>query len=71
MDHKLSQRERIRNIRVSQVRKFVEKGWKMKQLLYYCENNLGVGRVTAVSYIDEAAEPFRKKYETEENNDTT
>jgi len=38
----------------------------MKQLLNFCEINLKVTRVTAVSYIDEAAKPYRQKYAQEQ-----
>jgi len=63
-----AQRKKVRHTRILDIRKLVEKGWNMKQLLYHCENNLGVGRVTAVSYIDEAAAPHREKYQKEQDN---
>ena len=37
----------------------------MKALLHFCEMKLEVTRVTAVSYIDEAALPYREKYNQE------
>lgn len=61
----------IRHNRVLDIRAKIIMGWKMKALLHYCEDNLGVSRVTAVSYIDEAAEPYRKKYKKEQENATT
>jgi len=61
----------IRHNRVIDLRTKIILGWNMKALLNFCEVNLKVSRVTAVSYIDEAAAPYRKKYEQEENNDTS
>ena len=58
----------IRHNRVLDLRKKILKGWNMKTLLNFCEVKLGVSRVTAVSYIDEAAAPFRKKYQEIEND---
>jgi len=58
----------VRHIRVLDIRSKISKGWSMQDLLNYCKVNLGVSRVTAISYIDEAAAPFRKKLEKEQNN---
>ena len=58
--------KQIRHFRVLNVREKLVSGWNEKDLLDFCEIKLGVSRVTAVSYIDEAAEPYRKKYEGEE-----
>ena len=57
----------IRHSRILDLRSKISKGWNMKSLLSFCDTNLKVSRVTAVSYIDEAAAPYRKKYEKEEN----
>jgi len=62
------QRKQIRHGRVLDIRSKICKGWSMPDLLNYCKVNLGVSKVTAISYIDEAAEPFRKKLEKEQNN---
>lgn len=64
MGHRENQ---IRHNRVLDIRKKISLGWKMEALLDFCKVNLDVARVTAISYIDEAAEPYRKKYETEQN----
>lgn len=56
-------KQEIRHNRILDLRNKIQKGWKMKALIHFCEDNLKVSRVTAVSYIDEAAAPFRKKYE--------
>jgi len=61
----------VRHIRVLDIRSKISKGWSMQDLLNYCKVNLGVTRVTAISYIDEAAKPYRKTYEKEQNNVTS
>jgi len=48
------------------IRSKIVKGWGMKDLVNFCTLNLGVGTQTAISYIDEAAEPYRKKFELEQ-----
>jgi hypothetical protein len=53
----------VRHTRVLDLRKKVLAGWKMEDLMGYCVTRLGVAKVTATSYIDEAAEPYRKKYQ--------
>ena len=53
----------IRHNRVLDIRKKIEKGWTMESLTNFCVVNLGVSKQTATSYIDEAAEPFRKKFQ--------
>jgi len=60
----------VRHIRVLDIRCKIAKGWSMQDLLNYCKVNLGVTRVTAVSYIDEAAAPYREKYEEDQNATT-
>jgi len=62
-----AQRKKIRHNRVLDIRKKILMGWKMEALLDFCKVNLGVTKVTADSYIDEAAEPYRKKYQKEQN----
>ena len=57
----------VRHIRVLDIRSKISKGWSMPDLLNYCKVNLGVSKVTAISYIDEAAEPYRQKLEKEQN----
>ena len=64
-------RKQIRHGRVLDIRSKISKGWSMPDLLNYCKVNLGVSKVTAISYIDEAAAPFREKYEKEQNNVTS
>ncbi len=64
-------RKQIRHTRILDIRSKISKGWSMTDLLNFCKMNLGVSKVTAISYIDEAAAPFRKKFEKEENNVTT
>lgn len=58
--------KQIRHIRILDLRKKIVSGWSMKTLLNFCEIKLEVSRVTAVSYIDEAAAPYRKKFEEEQ-----
>ena len=52
----------IRHDRIQTIRGLIEKGWKMPRLRAYCTERLGVSATTAKSYIDEAAEPYRKIY---------
>ncbi len=63
-------KQQIRHIRVLDLRAKIIVGWGMKALLYYCEDKLGVSRPTAVSYIDEAAKPYREKFQKEQDNET-
>ena len=58
-----SRAKQVRHNRVLDLRDKISKGWDMKALRNFCEIKLEVSRVTANSYIDEAAEPFRKKYQ--------
>ncbi len=62
-----SKEKRIRHTRILSLRDKITKGWTMEQLFDYCKNNLSVTRKTALSYIDEAAEPFRKKFKEQTN----
>jgi len=64
MGHRENQ---IRHSRVLDLRKKILSGWTMQQLHDFCKTHLDVARVTAISYIDEAAEPYRKKYQQESN----
>lgn len=57
----------VRHIRVIDIRSKISKGWNRPDLLNFCKVNLGVSKVTAVSYIDEAALPFREKHQKEKN----
>lgn len=56
----------IRHNRVLDIRKKILQGWTMEDLMAFCTNKLQVAKVTATSYIDEAAAPYRKKYEKEQ-----
>lgn len=62
MGHRENQ---IRHSRVLDLRKKILSGWTMQQLHDFCKTHLDVARVTAISYIDEAAEPYRKKFQQE------
>ena len=55
----------IKHNRVLDLRKKIQKGWTLEQLHQYCTTNLQITKQTANNYIDEAAEPFRKKFEEE------
>jgi hypothetical protein len=55
----------IRHNRVLDLRNKIAKGWSMSDLMNFCELRLKVSKPTATSYIDEAAEPFRKKHQEE------
>lgn len=61
----------IRHIRVLDIRSKIAKGWNIADLMKFCLDNLKVTKQTATSYIDEAAEPYRKKYDQEQNNVTS
>jgi len=52
----------IRHSRILNLRQKIAKGWNMEQLHAFCRTNLKVTKPTANAYIDEAAEPFRKKF---------
>jgi len=58
-------KSQIRHTRVLDIRSKISKGWTIKELMDFCMLKLQVARPTAISYIDEAAAPFRKKYEKE------
>jgi len=60
-----SRAKQVRHNRVLDIRDKISKGWDMKALRNFCEIKLEVSKVTAESYIDEAAEPFRRKYQEE------
>ncbi len=66
-----ARRQEIRHIRILDLRSKISKGWSMTDLLNFCKMNLGVSKVTAISYIDEAAAPYREKHQQGENNVTT
>jgi len=57
----------IRHNRIVDLRKKITKGWTINDLMGFCQLNLKVSRPTAISYIDEAAEPFRKKFQEQVN----
>lgn len=56
----------VRHNRVLDIRKKIEMGWKMEDLISFCLLRLDVSRITALNYIDEAAEPYRKKYQEQQ-----
>lgn len=56
----------VRHNRVLDIRKKIEMGWKMEDLIAFCVNRLDVTRTTAINYIDEAAEPYRQKYQEQQ-----
>lgn len=58
----------IRHIRILDLRLMIERGKTMAELKEYCIHNLKVSAITANSYIDEAAEPYREKYTKEQDN---
>lgn len=58
----------IRHNRILDIRKKIGQGWKMKDLMSFCLIKLEVSGITATSYIDEAAEPYRQKYQKEKKN---
>ncbi len=57
----------IRHGRIIDLRKKIEKGWDISSLMGFCQLKLKVSKPTAMSYIDEAAEPFRKKFQEQVN----
>ena len=57
----------IRHNRILDLRKKILKGWAMQDLMGFCQLSLKVSRPTAISYIDEAAAPFRKKFQEQVN----
>ena len=67
--HRVAQQKR--HNRVLDVRKKIELGWKMPELILFITKHYDVTKITAEGYIDEAAEPFRKKYQEEQNESKT
>ena len=63
----MSRYEQIRHNRILDLRKKILKSWTMEELMAFCVNKLQVTKVTATSYIDEAAAPYRKKHEQQSN----
>jgi len=59
--------QQIRHNRILDLRKKIAKGWTMTDLMGFCQLNLKVSKPTADSYIDEAAAPFRKKFQEQVN----
>ena len=62
-----SRSKQVRHNRVLDLRSKIAKGWDMAALHNFCKINLEVSTPTADSYIDEAAEPFRKKFQEQLN----
>lgn len=56
----------VRHNRVLDIRKKIKLGWKMEDLIGFCVTRLEVSRTTALSYIDEAAAPYRQKYQEQQ-----
>jgi hypothetical protein len=56
-------RKGVRHTRILDLRKKMLLGWKMEDLMGYCVTRLQVSKITATSYIDEAAAPYRQKYQ--------
>ena len=52
----------MRHGRILNLREKIQKGWNLLQLEEFCIKRLKVSKPTAKSYIDEAADPYRKKY---------
>ena len=66
MVNNFAQMKKIRHNRVLDIRKKISLGWKIPDLIIFCTKNLGVTKLTANSYIDKAAEPYRKKYQKDQ-----
>ena len=66
MVHNYAKTKEVRHNRVLDVRKKIGAGWTTPELMKYIMK-IGVTKVTAMSYIDEAAEPYRIKYQKEQN----
>jgi len=64
--NKFLQNRQIRHNRILDLRKKIDKKWTMPQLTKFCITKLQVSKETATSYINEAAAPYRKKYQEEE-----
>lgn len=56
-------RKGVRHTRILDLRQKVLQGWTMEDLMGYCVTRLQVSKTTATSYIDEAAAPYRQKYQ--------
>lgn len=59
----MKQTTRIRHLRIIDIRKMVRFGKTESEIIHYCLNRLKVSKVTALSYFEEAATPYRKKYQ--------
>lgn len=57
----------IRHNRILDIRKKIKSGWTMPALMEFCLLKLQVSKPTATSYIDEAAAPYRKKHQEQQN----
>ncbi len=55
--------QQIKHNRILDLRRKLHLGYTEKQILEFCKTNLGVSAPTAQSYFEEAAEPYRKKYQ--------
>jgi len=55
----------IRNNRIIDLRAKILRRWTLESLMNFCIMNLKVSKQTAQSYIDEAAAPYRKKFQEE------
>jgi len=63
---KFSHVKDVRHNRILQLRKKMLLGWKIPALMAFCTIKLGVSKLTAESYVNEAAEPYRKKYQQQQ-----
>lgn len=59
--------QQIKHNRILDLRKKLLKGYTEKEIIDFCLTNLQVSTPTARSYFDEAAEPYRKKYQEIQN----
>ena len=57
----------IRHNWIIDLRSMNKRGKTMPELKDYCIHNLKGSTITANSYIDEAAEPYRKQYQKEQD----
>jgi len=67
MTHKFAVAQNIRHNRILDLRKKIDRKWTLPQLMNFCTTKLQVSKSTATSYIDEAALPYRIKYQQEQD----
>lgn len=59
--------QQIKHNRIIDLRRKLLRGFTEKQIINFCLNNLKVSVPTARSYFEEAAAPYRKKYQEKQN----